>query len=100
VFATEPEPTPAERRAAMTWAQRLKRVFGIDLVYLPGNDCSMLVPAEWARQLEGGLVATSDKRLYRALVCNAHEAAGRWALGGRQVMAGSARYQPMVLNES
>ena len=25
------EPTPAERRAAMTWAQRLKRVFGIDI---------------------------------------------------------------------
>ena len=24
-------PTPAERRAAMTWAQRLKRVFGIDI---------------------------------------------------------------------
>ena len=28
----EPEdPTPAERRAAMTWAQRLKRVFNIDI---------------------------------------------------------------------
>ena len=25
------EPTPAERRAAMTWAQRLTRVFGIDM---------------------------------------------------------------------
>jgi pyruvate/2-oxoglutarate dehydrogenase complex dihydrolipoamide acyltransferase (E2) component len=25
------EKTPAERRAAMTWAQRLKRVFGIDI---------------------------------------------------------------------
>ena len=25
------ESTPAERRAAMTWAQRLKRVFGIDI---------------------------------------------------------------------
>jgi len=25
------ERTPAERRAAMTWAQRLKRVFGIDI---------------------------------------------------------------------
>nr|AFI78430.1 hypothetical protein ws020C1_0025 [uncultured bacterium ws020C1] len=24
------EPTPAERRASMSWAQRLKRVFGID----------------------------------------------------------------------
>ncbi len=23
--------TPAERRSAMTWAQRLKRVFGIDI---------------------------------------------------------------------
>ena len=27
----EPDPTPAERRAAMTWAQRLKRVFNIDI---------------------------------------------------------------------
>ena len=25
------DPTPSERRAAMTWAQRLKRVFGIDI---------------------------------------------------------------------
>ena len=25
------ESTPAERRAALTWAQRLKRVFGIDI---------------------------------------------------------------------
>ena len=25
------EPTPAERRAAMRWAQRLKQVFGIDI---------------------------------------------------------------------
>ena len=25
------EKTPAQRRAAMTWAQRLKRVFGIDI---------------------------------------------------------------------
>jgi hypothetical protein len=30
--ADEPqEPTPAERRASMTWAQRLKRVFNIDI---------------------------------------------------------------------
>ena len=29
------EPTPAERRAAMTWAQRLKRVFGIDIETCP-----------------------------------------------------------------
>ena len=28
--ATE-APTPAERRASMTWAQRLKRVFNIDI---------------------------------------------------------------------
>ena len=27
----EQEKTPAERRTAMTWAQRLKRVFGIDI---------------------------------------------------------------------
>ncbi|MGB5254324.1 MAG: transposase, partial [Sedimenticolaceae bacterium] len=29
------EPTPAERGAAMTWAQRLKRVFGIDVETCP-----------------------------------------------------------------
>jgi hypothetical protein len=27
----QPNPTPAERRASMTWAQRLKRVFNIDI---------------------------------------------------------------------
>jgi hypothetical protein len=27
----QPDPTPAERRASMTWAQRLKRVFNIDI---------------------------------------------------------------------
>jgi hypothetical protein len=27
----EPEEPPAERRASMTWAQRLKRVFNIDI---------------------------------------------------------------------
>ena len=29
------EKTPAEHRAAMTWAQRLKRVFGIDIETCP-----------------------------------------------------------------
>ena len=32
--ATE-DPTPAERRASMTWAQRLKRVFNIDIETCP-----------------------------------------------------------------
>jgi hypothetical protein len=31
----EPEKTPAQRRAALTWAQRLKRVFGIDIETCP-----------------------------------------------------------------
>ncbi len=31
----EEEATPAERRASMTWAQRLKRVFGIDIETCP-----------------------------------------------------------------
>lgn len=36
VTTAEPEePTPAERRAAMSWAQRLKRVFGIDIETCP-----------------------------------------------------------------
>ena len=30
-FEEEQAKTPAQRRAAMTWAQRLKRVFGIDI---------------------------------------------------------------------
>jgi hypothetical protein len=30
-LGSKDEPTPSERRAAMTWAQRLKRVFGIDI---------------------------------------------------------------------
>ena len=34
-FEEEQEKTPAERRAAMTWAQRLKRVFGIDIETCP-----------------------------------------------------------------
>ena len=34
-FEEGQEKTPAERRAAMTWAQRLKRVFGIDIETCP-----------------------------------------------------------------
>ncbi len=33
--AVSEEPTPSERRASMTWAQRLKRVFGIDIETCP-----------------------------------------------------------------
>ena len=39
------ERTPAERRAAMTWAQRLKRVFGIDIETCPACGGSMRVIA-------------------------------------------------------
>ena len=44
----EPEaPTPAERRASMTWAQRLKRVFGIDVETCPacGGAVRIAAPA-------------------------------------------------------
>jgi hypothetical protein len=34
-FEEGQEKTPLERRAAMTWAQRLKRVFGIDIETCP-----------------------------------------------------------------
>jgi hypothetical protein len=34
-FEEGEEKTPMERRAAMTWAQRLKRVFGIDIETCP-----------------------------------------------------------------
>jgi hypothetical protein len=38
-------PTPAECRAAMTWAQRLKRVFGIDMETSPACDGAVKVIA-------------------------------------------------------
>lgn len=34
-LAQQKEKTPAQRRAAMTWSQRLKRVFGIDIETCP-----------------------------------------------------------------
>jgi len=37
--------TPAERRAAMTWAQRLKRVFGIDIETCPACGGAMRIIA-------------------------------------------------------
>ncbi len=37
--------TPAERRAAMTWAQRLKRVFGIDIEICPACGGAMRIIA-------------------------------------------------------
>jgi hypothetical protein len=39
------ERTPAERRAAMTWAQRLKRVFGIDIETCPACGGAMRIMA-------------------------------------------------------
>ena len=39
------ERTPAERRAAMTWAQRLKRVFGIDIETCPACGGAMRIIA-------------------------------------------------------
>ena len=38
-------PTPAERRAAMRWAQRLKRVFGIDIETCAGCGGTMRIIA-------------------------------------------------------
>ena len=44
--AAEPQQrTPAERRAAMTWAQRLKRVFGIDIETCPACGRAMRIIA-------------------------------------------------------
>ena len=51
------EPTPAERRAAMTWAQRLKRVFGIDIETCPA--CGGAVRCESSRALR---TPTSSRR--------------------------------------
>jgi hypothetical protein len=48
------EPTPAEGRAAMTWAQRLKRVFGIDIETCPacGGAVRIIACIEDARVIE------------------------------------------------
>ena len=43
--ANPEERTPAERRAAMTWAQRLKRVFGIDIETCPACGGAMRIVA-------------------------------------------------------
>jgi hypothetical protein len=43
--ANSQERTPAERRAAMTWAQRLKRVFGIDIETCPACGGAMRIIA-------------------------------------------------------
>lgn len=47
--------TPAERRAAMTWAQRLKRVFNIDI-----EICTVLVDG---RYQQGAPVFATDSRV-------------------------------------
>ncbi len=39
------EPTPAERRASMTWAQRLRRVFNIDVETCPACGGAMRIIA-------------------------------------------------------
>ena len=44
------EPTPAERRAAMSWAQRLKRVFGIDIETCPACGGAMRIIASRMRR--------------------------------------------------
>jgi hypothetical protein len=43
--ADSQERTPAERRAVMTWAQRLKRVFGIDIETCPACGGAMRIIA-------------------------------------------------------
>ena len=43
--AATDERTPAERRAGMTWAQRLKRVFGIDIETCPACGGAMRIIA-------------------------------------------------------
>jgi hypothetical protein len=44
----DPEaPTQAERRASMTWAQRLKRVFGIDIETCAVCGGAVRIICEW-----------------------------------------------------
>ena len=55
------EPTPAERRAAMTWAQRLKRVFAIDIEICP--DCGVPFSGHsWLAEERLLLAALGDER--------------------------------------
>jgi hypothetical protein len=42
LFDGKQEKTPAQRRAAITWAQRLKRVFGINIETCPAETDSCL----------------------------------------------------------
>ena len=46
------EPTPAERRAALTWAQRLKRVFGIETCAACGGSVRVIACIEDAEVIE------------------------------------------------
>ena len=51
------EPTPAERRAAMTWAQRLKRVFGIDIETCPACGGAVRIMPKALAMLAGQALA-------------------------------------------
>jgi hypothetical protein len=51
------EPTPAERRAAMTWAQRRKRVFGIDIETCPACSGAVRIMPKALAMLAGQALA-------------------------------------------
>jgi hypothetical protein len=71
------EKTPAERRAAMTWAQRLKRVFGIDIetchaVWRRGQD-----HAQSTRCARGqALACIEDPQVIRKILDHLRDQAG------------------------
>ena len=51
------ESTPAERRAAMNWAQRLKRVFGIDIETCPACGGALRIMPKALAALAGQALA-------------------------------------------
>ena len=59
------EPTPAERRVSMTWAQRLKRVFGIDIETCPacGGAVRIIACIEDAEVIEKTLAHLDAKAI-------------------------------------
>jgi hypothetical protein len=62
--------TPAERRAAMTWAQRLKRVFGIDIETCVrcGGSVRIVASIEDAITIEKILTHRNEKTCFHPLL--------------------------------
>jgi len=76
------EPTLAERRAAMSWSQRLKRVFGIDIETCPvcGGSVGIIYASRILRSLKRSSRTRMRKELSPKPPCG--HRAGRHRSGG------------------